>query len=78
VVQGNMGSMSRCGLFYASRSLSHGSGTWAKCSVADSECRVKGLEGVIVVVTFILPNPLGAHGQVAVYAVAEMICESLF
>jgi len=60
-------------LFYASRSLNHGSGTCAMGSVVDSECRVKGLEGVRVVDASIFPNPLGAHYQAAVYAVAEMV-----
>jgi choline dehydrogenase-like flavoprotein len=59
-------------LFYASRSLNHGSGTCAMGSVVDSECRVKLLEGVRVVDASIFPNPLGAHYQAAVYAVAEM------
>jgi hypothetical protein len=46
--------------------------------VVDSKCWVKGLEGVIAVDSLILPNPLGAHFQANVYAVAEMVCESLF
>jgi choline dehydrogenase-like flavoprotein len=46
--------------------------------VVDSRCRVKGLEGVIAVDSLILHNPLGVHFQAGVYAVAEMICETLF
>jgi choline dehydrogenase-like flavoprotein len=64
-------------LFYASRSLNHGSGTCAMGTVVDSECRVKGLEGVRVVDASIFPNPLGAHYQAAVYAIAEMVCGDL-
>jgi choline dehydrogenase-like flavoprotein len=61
-------------LFYASRSLNHGSGTCAMGTVVDAHCRVKGLDGVRVVDASIFPNPLGAHYQAAVYAIAEMVC----
>lgn len=64
-------------LFYASRSLNHGSGTCAMGSVVDAECCVKGLEGVRVIDASMFPNPLGAHYQAAVYAIAEMVCSSL-
>jgi len=60
-------------LFYASGSLNHGSGTCAMGSVVDSGCRVIGMEGVRVVDASIFPNPLGAHYQAAVYAIAEMV-----
>jgi choline dehydrogenase-like flavoprotein len=65
-------------LFYASRSLNHGSGTCAMGSVLDSKCHIKGLQGVRVIDASIFPNPLGAHYQAAVYAVAEMAsCDTL-
>ena len=60
-------------LFYASRSLNHGSGTCAMGSVVDSECRVKGVERLRVIDASVFPFPLGAHFQAAVYAVAEQV-----
>ncbi|KAJ5087587.1 hypothetical protein N7456_011203 [Penicillium angulare] len=53
------------------RTVNHGCGTCAMGSVVDSECRVKGVTGLRVVDTSIIPLPLSAHYQAPVYAVAE-------
>ena len=55
------------------RTCNHGSGTCAMGSVVDSECRVKGIEGLRVVDASVFPFPLAAHYQAAVYAVAEQV-----
>lgn len=68
----------RKGVLYASRTLNHGSGTCAMGSVVDSECRVKGVHCLRGIDASIFPNPLGAHYQAAVYAVAEQVCSHFF
>ncbi|KUJ17157.1 alcohol oxidase [Mollisia scopiformis] len=62
-------------LLYTGRTLNHGSGTCAMGSVVDTECRVKGLEGLRVMDASVFPAPLGAHYQAAVYALAEQMAQ---
>lgn len=49
----------------------HSAGTAAMGSVVDSECRVKGVHGLRVVDTSIMPHIISAHLQAPVYAIAE-------
>ncbi|CZR63321.1 related to alcohol oxidase [Phialocephala subalpina] len=49
----------------------HGSGTCAMGAVVDTECRVKGVDGLRVIDASVFPFPIAAHYQAIVYAVAE-------
>lgn len=49
----------------------HAAGTCAMGKVVDSKLRVKGVEGLRVVDASVIPVPLSAHIQAAVYATAE-------
>lgn len=49
----------------------HAAGTCAMGTVVDGECRVAGVGGLRVVDASVLPVPLSAHIQAAVYALAE-------
>ena len=60
-------------LLKTARSVNHGSGTCSMGSVVDTECRVKGVEGLRVVDASVFPFPMGAHYQAIVYAVAEQV-----
>lgn len=60
-------------LLKTGRTCNHGSGTCSMGSVVDTDCRVKGLEGLRVVDASIFPMPVGAHYQAIVYAVAEQV-----
>lgn len=51
----------------------HGSGTCAMGTVVDTECRVKGVEGLRVIDASVFPFPPAAHFQAIVYAVAEQV-----
>lgn len=51
----------------------HFSGTCAMGSVVNSECEVMGIEKLRVVDASVIPIPLGAHYQAAVYALAEQV-----
>jgi len=59
------------------RTLNHGGGTCAMGNVVDTECRVKGIEGLRVVDASIFPMPIGCHYQAIVYAVAEQVSMSV-
>jgi choline dehydrogenase-like flavoprotein len=72
--------MQRC--IRIARPVNHGSGTCAMGSVVDAECRVKGIEGLRVIDSSVIPLPLCGHYQAAVYAMAEQVsflrvCESI-
>jgi choline dehydrogenase-like flavoprotein len=60
-------------LLKTGRTCNHGSGTCSMGSVVDTECRVKGLQGLRVVDASVFPMPVGAHYQAIVYAVAEQV-----
>ncbi|KAE8452657.1 hypothetical protein EG329_013916 [Mollisiaceae sp. DMI_Dod_QoI] len=62
-------------MLFTSRTLNHGSGTCAMGKVVDTECRVKGVEGLRVVDASIFPAPLSAHFQAPVYALAEQMAQ---
>lgn len=49
----------------------HPGGTAAMGQVVDTECRVKGVQGLRVVDASILPSPLSGHYQAPMYAIAE-------
>ena len=53
--------------------VNHGSGTCAMGSVVDAECKVKGIQGLRVVDSSVIPFPLGAHYQALTYALAEQV-----
>ncbi|KAF3766240.1 alcohol oxidase [Cryphonectria parasitica EP155] len=50
----------------------HVCGTCSMGTIVDSECRVKGVDGLRVVDASIIPVPLSAHIQAGVYALAEL------
>ena len=58
----------------------HYAGTASMGKVVDTDCKVKGLQGLRVVDASILPVSLGAHLQAPLYGIAEraaaMIIES--
>jgi hypothetical protein len=54
--------------------LNHGSGTCSMGTVVDTECRVKGTEGLRVIDVSVFPMPIRAHYQAAVCTVAEQVC----
>ncbi|KAH8698370.1 hypothetical protein BGW36DRAFT_396168 [Talaromyces proteolyticus] len=58
------------------RTVNHGSGTCAMGSVVDTECRVNGIDGLRVIDSSVIPFPICAHYQAAVYALAEQVCSS--
>lgn len=65
-------------LLRTAETVFHPSGTCAMGTVVDTECRVKGVEGLRVVDASVFPFPLGSHYQAAVYAIAEQVgCYSL-
>lgn len=49
----------------------HPAGTASMGTVVDSDCKVKGVDGLRVVDASILPLPIAAHYQASMYAVAE-------
>jgi len=51
----------------------HGSGTCAMGSVVTTDCKVKGIHGLRVIDSSVIPLPLCAHYQAAVYAIAEQV-----
>lgn len=53
----------------------HAAGTAAMGPVVDAELRVKGVEGLRVVDASVLPVPIAAHLQVALYALAEQAAD---
>lgn len=53
--------------------VNHGSGTCAMGTVVDSDCKVKGVQGLRVIDSSVIPFPLGAHYQAIVYAMAEQV-----
>jgi choline dehydrogenase-like flavoprotein len=57
--------------------INHGSGTCAMGNVVDTECKVKGLQGLRVVDASIFPFPLASHYQAVVYALAEQASNSI-
>lgn len=63
--------MQRC--IKIARPVNHGSGTCAMGSVVDTECRVKGINGLRVIDSSVIPLPLCGHYQAAVYAMAEQV-----
>lgn len=54
-----------------SGTIFHPAGSVAMGKAVDSQCRVKGVEGLRVVDASVLPLPLCAHYQVVLYALAE-------
>ena len=56
-------------------SFYHAAGTASMGKVVDTDCRVFGTEALRVVDASIIPTPLAAHYQVAVYAIAESAAE---
>jgi choline dehydrogenase-like flavoprotein len=56
--------------------INQGSGTCAMGSVVDTECKVKGIQGLRVVDASILPFPMASHYQAVVYALAEQVSNS--
>jgi choline dehydrogenase-like flavoprotein len=57
--------------------INHGSGTCAMGAVVDTECKVKGIQGLRVVDASILPFPMASHYQAVVYALAEHVSSSI-
>jgi choline dehydrogenase-like flavoprotein len=57
--------------------INHGSGTCAMGRVVDTECKVKGLQGLRVIDASILPFPMGSHYQAVVYGLAEQVSNSI-
>lgn len=55
------------------RTVNHGCGTCSMGAVVDSDCRVKGVTGLRVVDTSIIPLPLSAHYQAPAYGIAEKV-----
>lgn len=55
------------------RTVNHGSGTCSMGTVVDTECRVKGVDGLRVIDSSVIPLPLCAHYQASVYALAEQV-----
>ncbi|KAE8450455.1 hypothetical protein EG329_006530 [Mollisiaceae sp. DMI_Dod_QoI] len=53
----------------------HGNGTCAMGKVVDTECRVKGIEGLRAIDASVFPFPPAAHFQAIVYAVAEQMAD---
>ena len=53
------------------RTSYHPGGTAAMGKVVDSELRVKGVSGLRIVDASVIPAPIAAHLQVAVYALAN-------
>lgn len=49
----------------------HSAGTASMGTVVDTDCRVKGIDGLRIIDASILPVPLAAHHQAAMYAMAE-------
>lgn len=49
----------------------HPAGTASMGTVVDTDCKVKGVDGLQVVDGSILPVPIAAHYQAAMYATAE-------
>jgi hypothetical protein len=56
--------------------INHGSGTCAMGRVVDTECKVKGVQGLRVVDASVLPFPMASHYQAVVYALAEQVSGS--
>ena len=52
-------------------SCSHPAASCSMGKVVDSECRVKGIQGLRVIDASVIPVPLAAHYQVPVFALAE-------
>jgi choline dehydrogenase-like flavoprotein len=57
--------------------LFHPAGTCAMGKVVDGGCQVVGIDGLRVVDASVIPLPLGAHYQAAVYALAEKVADSI-
>lgn len=55
----------------------HAGGGACMGNVVDAECRVKGVKGLRVADASVMPAPISAHYQVAVYAIAEQAAEMI-
>lgn len=58
-------------------SMYHAGGGAALGEVVDAECRVFGVHGLRVADASVMPAPIAAHYQVAVYAIAEQVAEMI-
>ncbi|KAL8702859.1 MAG: hypothetical protein Q9201_003972 [Fulgogasparrea decipioides] len=59
----------------AAASFYHAAGTASMGRVVDTECRVKGVDGLRVIDASVIPTPISAHYMVVVYALAEQMAE---
>lgn len=57
--------------------IHHGSGTCAMGKVVDTECKVRGVQGLRVVDASVIPFAIGAHYQAIVYAIAERVSDMI-
>ena len=53
----------------------HPSGSASMGKVVDTQCRLLGVDRLRVVDASVFPTPIGAHYQVAVYALAEQMAD---
>lgn len=58
-------------------SMYHAGGGAALGEVVDAECRVFCVDGLRVADASVMPAPIAAHYQVAVYAIAEQVAEMI-
>ena len=59
-------------------SISHAGGTAAMSKVVDTKLRVKGVEGLRVVDTSILPRPMSGHAYALAFVIALKAADLIF